>query len=184
MPRKPATQELTVEEGGQRSRRVFIKQWDYGIRNCLEFVLSVYLFGFLPLIMQLLVSLFSPPQTDMRWVPAEAWLFVMITSAAALGDSWRERRRSDGTLTLLVALFGGLGACTGALAYAMLMLQPANARAVTTGFHHAAWSVVVIVAILYFFIRLPSLVQSAGDEAERKIAQEFSGKQQKGTLTR
>lgn len=181
MGRKPKTEQQRSEEARRRARSIWAKQWDYGLRNCVEFALSVYLVGFLPLIMHWIVSMFAPPQTDWRWVRAEAWLFVMVTSAAALGDSWRERRRNDGVLTLVFALFGGLGSCTGALAYAMLMLQPVNAAGVTAGFGRTVWWVVWIVGILFFLMRLPLLVQNAREEAESKATKESRGAPQKGT---
>jgi len=179
--RKPKTDEQREEEERLLKRNFSRRQIDYTVRNCLEFVLSLYVVGFLPLAMHTAVSLFEPPaQDDRRWVAAEAWLFVMVTSAASLVESRRERRHSDGTANLIVALFGGLGAITGAFAYALITLQPPGAAEITLIFQRAIWWTVGIVAILYLVIRIPSLARDAGEEAERKVAEENKAPRQKG----
>jgi hypothetical protein len=172
MGRLKKTDEELQEEARQRKRKIDRKRLDLTCRNILEHILSVYLVGILPLGMHFLVSLFSPPQTDLRWVPAEAWLFVMVTSAATFGDAWQERRRNDGTVTLAIAVFGSAGTLLGALAYAILMLQPANAPAITGVLKAYVWLAVGIVAILYLAVRFPKLLESASDEAQRKVDEE------------
>jgi peptidoglycan/LPS O-acetylase OafA/YrhL len=144
------------------------KTSDYTTRNCLEFILTVYVVGILPLGMHRFVALFSMPP-DWYWVPAEGWLFVMVTCAAAFADTWRERRRDDGTLTLLVALFGIIGTIVAALAYGFLMLRPGKVEGIVTAVASPVWWVAGVVAVVYLVYRFPALRESASQEAERKV---------------
>jgi hypothetical protein len=165
---------LTAEEQAalavELKRRIESKTRDLTCRNCIEFIISVYVLGALPLGMHWLVVAVSNP-SDFTWIPPETALFVMVTCAAAFGDAWQDRRREDDTMNLLIAIFGGLGTLTGALAYALMMLKPPAAASITAIFQAAVWPAAFVVAILYLLYRLPDLRKSAGEEAERKIAE-------------
>lgn len=174
MPKVKPTPEQAAALATELNSRVKRKQRDFTARNCIEFVLSVYLVGVLPLSMHFLISLVARP-LDWYWVPAEGWLFIMVICAAAFGDAYRGRRQDDGTLTLIAVLFGGFGAIIGALGYAFLMLRPANASALVGAVTGAVWWTSGAVAGVYLAYRYPSLQQSASEEAERTVGIQAKG---------
>jgi hypothetical protein len=164
-----------------RERQVFRKAIDFTVRNVLEFVVSVYVLGALPLIMHCFVALIQgPPPTASPWVPAEAWLIVMVTCGSALSDAWRERRRSDDTLNAIGALFGLLGMAFGALAYALLTINSNASATVTPFLVSAVWYFVAIIAVLYLAYRLPALYRTASEDAERAIPRGKTVSKRKG----
>lgn len=168
-PRQRATPEDLEHQRLELSQRLKSKARDYTLRNCTEF-LGTYLVGFLPMAMHGFVWMFAPT-SDTSWVRAEAWLFVMIICAALFGDVWQERRRDggDGTTATLMAFFGALGTIAGALGYALLTLRP-SVPVVLAAADRSVWWIVGLVAVVYFFYRLPTLRREATEEAERKIA--------------
>jgi hypothetical protein len=146
--------------------KIWWKRADLTFRNCLEFVVFVYVLGFLPLSLHFIVSLTYRPQ-DWNWVPAEMWLFVMVTCGAAFGDSWKMRRQNDGTLTFVVICLGSLGAVIGALAYALIMLQPTFLANFTGIFQNNVRWLAIVIGLLYLVYRGPDLYRDACDETEK-----------------
>lgn len=169
-PRPKLTPEQKRDANALREKRFRGVRADFMTRNCAEFILSVVLVGFLPLILHSVVFLFFPQKNDGRWVPAEAWIFVMVTSAAIFGDAWKNRRRHDGTLALGASVFGGCGVAAGAFGYAIISVNPTSAAVITQWFTRGVWWSGAIVAIVFLVVRVPDLWENASADARTKLA--------------
>jgi hypothetical protein len=145
--------------------------WDvarFTIRDLFEFVASVYLVGILPVVMHLGVTLENPSSSkDRTWVPAELYLFVMVTSAAAALETFRNRS-DDGPLRSFIGIGGGIMVLVSAAGYGSLIVNSPTAQPLNDIFRGALVPSIIVMSVVYGWYRGLKILNDAMAEASLK----------------
>lgn len=136
------------------------------VRDLIELVATVYVFGLLPVGSHWLFS-FLKAKDSRQWVAAELYLFVMVTCGVAWMDAFRDRD-SDGPLRSLVGVAGLAGLLVGAGAYGLLYVNPPSAMTITDWLRAAVTRFTISVALGYVVYRFSGLLEDAIAEAKEK----------------
>lgn len=151
---------------GAKLRKDLALGWNvvrFFARRIIEFVASVWVPGIAPFLARLYFTA-QRREAGYEWIPADLYLFAMVSGAAVAFEAFNDRR-SDGPFRTVAGLTGFLALAIGAAAYGLLESEGAHAdRTLRYG---VRWVLVGILST-HLCYKLPLMWTGARQEARRK----------------